>query len=95
MILLTDVSDYLGKTILSRLQSSEQWEKIRVIVPPEKISNIEKYDKTEYVTGRLNDHPFLDKALKDIDTLILNTSNILYDYRALFKALLVQPKEMK
>ena len=92
MILLTDVSDYLGKTILSRLQSSGQWEKIRVIVPPEKNFHIEKYDKIEYVAGRLNDHPFLDKALKDIDTLILNTSNILYDYRALFKALISAAK---
>lgn len=95
MILLTDVSEYLGKTILSRLQSSGQWEKIRVIIPPEKNFHIEKYDKTEYVAGRLNDHPFLDKVLKNIDTLILNTSNILYDYRALFRALISAAKGNK
>ena len=80
MTLITDVQNAPGKQILN-VFLEQQTDNIRILLPPQ--ANASLYDawNIDVVTGSLNTHPSLDKALNKVDTLIITHSNFLSDLR--------------
>lgn len=83
MILITDVKNSLGRNILTAFVRHQQAANIRVLLENENEEDNALYDEmgVEHVLGHLNDHPSLDRAMKDVEQLLITHSNLLSDYR--------------
>lgn len=80
MTLITDVQNVPGKQILNAFLE-QQTNNIRILLPPQSDTSFYNAWNIDIVTGSLDKHPSLDKALKKVDTLIITHSNLLSDLR--------------
>ncbi len=81
MILITDVQEAPGVQILNTFVGLQQPENIRILLPPGADSSFYEIQNIDFVTGNLCDHPSLDKAMKNVETLVITHSNLLSDLR--------------
>ncbi|MCP9612164.1 NmrA family NAD(P)-binding protein [Coprobacter tertius] len=82
MILITDITDCLGREILALLDKNDFKIPVKAIVNEKEAKNSFSVNlNTEFYEGSINDHPFLDKVLKNVDTILVTDSNILFDKR--------------